>query len=377
MSEEQKQETTELIDAEVVEEATRIAAEAPQGTIARASFGPLSTDSIIHDAVKSKADVEVMRELLAIRREERADIAREAFAQAMVQFRTAVQPIVRTGHRDDTKVKNRQNKFGTVKYDYCELGTTDDQIRPLLSQCQLYPAWKILKNEANWIEIECIVTHALRHSESSGPFGAPPSENTYLSVIQRRKATMTGLKRETLFVALGLVSEDEADDDGAGSGETPPKPGPRSRDVVDPAKQDAWERFAEVAAEKCGKKSLPPEMLRNITKQVCPLAGSTDVEVFTQWLSEHGRITDGIVSEIADPGQDDANQEGVTEGQEGPPAPEVDPDAPVTCKCGATFPYSVLVQGELGYVCPHCSSDEWVVGTANPAQTEQPPQEPQ
>jgi len=69
--------------------------------------------------------------------------------------------------------------------------------------------------------------------------------------------------------------------------------------------------------------------------------------------------------------QADANQqEGVKEGKEAQSA--LPPDAPCECENGHKFPYKVLVQGELGFVCPECGSGEW--RCPMPEQTQEQPQ---
>ncbi len=66
--------------------------------------------------------------------------------------------------------------------------------------------------------------------------------------------------------------------------------------------------------------------------------------------------------------QADAKEDGVTEGTDARPAASgVDPDAAVECENKHTFPYKVLVQGELGKVCPECGAEEWKVLGAEPA----------
>ena len=99
-------------------------------------------------------------------------------------------------------------------------------------------------------------------------------------------------------------------------------PDPDLRAHKDPDVNAAKKRFAEVAAKTVGIDRCAPEFLRNVLKQTQTLTGSTEIGVCADWLSEHGRITDGVVTIMAEDGQADANQEpdGVRDGTEAEPA---------------------------------------------------------
>jgi len=295
----------------------------PGQAIVQQAAGGMSTLSILSDAVNSKADVEVIERLLAARAQEEAREAKKAYAHALVTFRSQCPVIIETGVRDDTKVANRDGKFGTVKYTYPELAATDKQIGSLLAQCKLAPTYRISRNEPNWVEVVCVLTHVLGHSEES-PYGAPPNQpNRGQTAVQARNGTVTTLKRIALFAALGLVSEKDIDLDGD-DGNGGDKPGEPAKDAARNLPQDpeAYERFAEVVKEMIGATKPPTKtFLRNICGQAMGLCGSKDLKVATKWLKEKGTITDGVVTVRTDAGQA-GDEEVATDGTEPEPAHE-------------------------------------------------------
>lgn len=260
-------------DAETIQEAT---------SLARQPVEPGSILSIIQTALINKTDVETMRELLAIRREERADQAAEAFANALVQFRALVGPIIMTGHRDDRKTKKRDGTYGSVHYDYAELTTTVEQIRPALTQCGLTPTWRVVKNERDWVEVECILTHVLRHKESSGPMGSPPDGNGGQSPVQKLAGTITSLQRKTLFMVLGMVTkEDDRDLDGAEQGVEPPKPQSQAAITENETRKQFW----NLCQTKAGVK-FTADQVRAIFAKVQEMSGKTTAADCLAWLKQ-------------------------------------------------------------------------------------------
>ena len=255
--------------------------------VAREPTGQTSIISVIREAILKKADVEVMRELLAVRREERADQAREAFANALVQFRRLVKPIIMTGHRDDSKTKKADGSVGTVKYSYAELTTTIEQIQPALDQCQLTPTWQAVKNDRDWIEIDCVLTHGLGHKERSLPVGSiiPPTGNRGQTPLQVRQGAITTLKRITLFMVLGLTTKEDDDhlkrqEEGNADGK------PKSEELMnpDPDERMAREAFRAVVLKKTGEKELPNRILHSLLAQAQTACGSDDVSTCTEYI---------------------------------------------------------------------------------------------
>lgn len=248
----------------------------------------------------------------AERMQENAD--KRAFAQALVAFKSACPTVAQ-------KSKGHTNK-------YAKLVDLDEQIRPLMQQCQLACTWRILENEKDWIVVECRVTHGPSGYSDSTSFGGPPDRGPGRNELQARASTVSYLERYTLKSLLGIVDKDMEDNDGANGASSPPPPQPRSRQILDTDDDvvAAKRRFRDVCLEKMGKQSVGKTTLLRILAQVQQTVGTDDIAACAEWLSEHGRITDGIVNWEDDPGRAGTNTgaDGATDATEGGPAPAGD-----------------------------------------------------
>jgi hypothetical protein len=304
---------TEVVDANLVEQG-----ETTSLTVHGAD--PTGFLQIIRTAAENKTDPATMRELLNVYKDAQAQRAEEAYAEAIVQFRRMVRPIVMTGHRDDTKTKNRNNEYGTVKYDWAELTTTIEQIQACLDQCQLTPTWRAMKDELNYVSLECIVTHVLKHKESSGPFGSAVGEGRRgQTPVQVRQGVVTSLKRATLFMVLGLTTkEDDRDLENAEQGQEEKKP--QSQDAITDPEAGAKSRFKDLCWVKAGVK-FNNKQLWSILDKVKSASGKMDVAGCVSWLeSEYVLLgKDGTIAVQSD-GQADANEDGATDPTDGEPA---------------------------------------------------------
>jgi len=257
---------------------------------------------------KDNFDVDKLARLMELQEQYAANEARKAYWGAMGLFKASCPTIARHGQSHNCT--------------YAKLVDIDEQIRPLMEQCQLCATWSIVRDEPQWLEVECRIAHTpMGHTERTS-MGGPPDTGPGRNALQARASTVSYLERYTLKALLGLVDKDMPDDDGDGGADAPPPPEPKSKAMVDPDVTAAKKRFAEVAAKTVGIDRCAPEFLRNVLKQTQTLTGSTEIGVCADWLSEHGRITDGVVTIMAEDGQADANQEpdGVRDGTEAEPA---------------------------------------------------------
>lgn len=339
---------TQTVETQVVQEAT---------ALAKVPAEPGSLLAIIKEAAVNKADAETMKELLSVWKDAKADQAREAFANALVQFRKLVKPIIMTGERDDTKTQNSRGEYGTVKYKYAELTTTIEQIQPMLDQCQLTPTWRMVKNDLNWVEIECVVTHMLGHKESSMPFGSPVGEGRRgQTPVQVRTGVITSLKRTTLFMVLGLTTkEDDQHLKSAEQGQEPTQP--KSAALTDKTENAARLEFGREVRQRLGKPDLSNDIVRTIFANVQRVSGCETVAECLQYLRDH--VDDVMVDEnggvttITDDTTAAApsSQTGAPSLQEATPPP-----ASYQCdECGATYAVKPArakcqIKGCLGFV---------------------------
>jgi hypothetical protein len=297
MNDETTVEQIDVVDAKPIEqspEKQNTSLTARQGGMA--GMGDIL--ALIREGIVSKASVDVVKELREIWRDEKRDRAAEAFANALVQFRKLVKPILMTGMRDDRKTMKRDGTYGSVHYPYAELTTTMEQIQPALDQCYLTPTWKTVKNDPGWVEIECIVTHISNHSESSGSLGAPPEGSSGQTAVQKRIGTTTSLRRATLFMVLGLTTtEDDAHLKDQEQGDDEPGPPESQRSITDPERA-IKEQFVITCRQKTGNPKLPNTIVVKIFAAAQEACGSESAKDCLDWIKQ-GRVAIGSDGTLA------------------------------------------------------------------------------
>lgn len=333
---------TPTTDAELMQEAS----------LARQSIPSDSILSVIKEAVLNKSDAETMQLLLNIRREERADQAREAFANALVQFRRMVKPIIMTGKRDDRLTG------GKVHYPYAELTTTVEQIQSILDQCGLTPTWAMVKSEPAYVEVECILTHGLGHKESSLPLGAKPEGPPGQTDVQKRVGTITSLRRATLFMVLGLTTkEDDRHLKDQEQGQEPKTPASQNLMNTDEAEKKARAEFAATVRKKlqlAEGEDLKGGFLRKVLANVQQASGKESVADCAAYLDSDDVLVsaDGTLGFVNDAAFEEVPPDAADRSTAGPstspppdgaiPAPELAPDPPAfkwqCTRCGRQMP---------------------------------------
>lgn len=161
-------------------------------------------------AVKQGADLEKMRMLMDLKREWEADEARRKFNEAFAAFKAEAIVIVKGTTIKDGPLKGKK---------HADLFDVVGAVTPKLSAHGLSIAWKLTKDDKDWMEVTCTLRHAAGHSESVS-MGGGPDTGPGRNAIQARGSTKTYLERYTATAILGLAAQD-ADDDGnkAGSAE--------------------------------------------------------------------------------------------------------------------------------------------------------------
>ena len=161
-------------------------------------------------AVKQGADLEKMRMLMELKREWEADEARRKFNEAFAAFKAEAIVIVKSTLIKDGPLKGKKhaNLFDVVV-----------AVTPKLSAHGLSIAWKLTKDDRDWMEVTCTIRHAAGHSESVS-MGGGPDTGPGRNAIQARGSTKSYLERYTATAILGLAATDE-DDDGNGAGKQP------------------------------------------------------------------------------------------------------------------------------------------------------------
>lgn len=209
----------------------------------RAEIVPQTPMAMLQLAVAKNMTADTIKGFMDLQeRWEKAEALR-AYNAAFAAFKAEAVQIIRGKVYTDGPLKGRR---------YAELHDVVDAVTPSLSKHGLSASWKVTKDEKDWIEVTCRLTHVAGHSETN-PFGGPPDSGGAKNMIQARASTKTYLERYTLIGILGLAATDS---DGR-----PPKEGPEP-DAEGKAKleaaaslaglQEAWKNLTAAQRKTLG-----------------------------------------------------------------------------------------------------------------------------
>lgn len=250
---------------------------------AQRQAGVLATTTpadLLRIAVESNADLDRLERLMEMQDRWEAKAAKKAFDAAFAAFKAEAVTII----------KGRQVTDGPLRgKSYAELHDVVNAVTPALSRHGLSSAWRLTKDDKDWIEVTCYLRHVDGHEESVS-MGGPPDTGGAKNAIQARASTKSYLERYTLKAITGL-SEQADDDDGNGGA-----PQQRQQQGQQQQRQQQetpafypQERFdANKAAwrdmVKAGRKT-PPQMIAFIESRGAPL---TDAQKNTidSWANE-------------------------------------------------------------------------------------------
>lgn len=110
-------------------------------------------------------------------------------------------------------IKGRKVTDGPLRgKEYAELHDVVDAVTPALSRHGLSTAWKLTRDDKDWLEVTCTLKHVGGHSESVS-MGGPPDAGGAKNALQARASTKSYLERYTLKAICG-VAEGGEDTDG-------------------------------------------------------------------------------------------------------------------------------------------------------------------
>lgn len=174
-----------------------------------------SVESFITKGIESNVSVETMERLFALRKEVKAEMAKEAFTQAMSKFQAEC-PII-----EKKKIVYEKNS-DKVRYKFAPLDSIVLQVKEALGRNGLSYSFDEEKTDKS-VKAICMITHILGHSKTSS-FEIPIGEEQYMSDPQKHGARITFAKRYAFLNALGILTGDEDTD----AQETKKAPKPKS-----------------------------------------------------------------------------------------------------------------------------------------------------
>lgn len=176
----------------------------------RGNVATLTTPTdLLRIAIEGGADLDKLERLMALQERWEKTEAEKAYNRAFAAFKAEAVTII----------KNREVTAGPLNgKKYAELFAVVNAITPYLSLHGLSAAWKLTKDEKDWIEVTCTLKHIGGHSETVS-MGGPPDAGGAKNAIQARASTVTYLQRYTIKAITGLSEQDEDNDGGHGAGD--------------------------------------------------------------------------------------------------------------------------------------------------------------
>jgi hypothetical protein len=155
-------------------------------------------------AIEKQLPVETIERLLAMRRELKAEAAREAYFAALSRFQASYPKI--------EKRKAVYNKDGkSVRYWYAPLDDIIDTVRETLQSCGFSYTIKPVQESDSYVTSTVIATHEAGHSEESS-FTIPIDPEAYMNAPQKVASARTFGLRYAFCNVFGIVTGDQDDD---------------------------------------------------------------------------------------------------------------------------------------------------------------------
>lgn len=166
-------------------------------------------NAMLMHALQSGAPIELIRDLMTLKRDHEADEARKAFAAAKAAAFADLPAIIKT-EKADFEIRGG----GRKSYAFEDLGKVLEAVRPVLGKHGLSVSWRSTVSEGGAIVVTCVLEHGLGHREENS-LPAPRDESGNKNYIQSIGSTLSYLQRYTLKIGLGLAAS--RDDDGSAS----------------------------------------------------------------------------------------------------------------------------------------------------------------
>lgn len=170
-------------------------------------FDPTTPMGLIAMAAQRGASVEQMQQLFELKLRMEADEAKKAFHKAFSAFKAEAVRVVKNATVTDGPLKGKK---------YADLFGVVNAVTPVLAKHDFSHSWKLTRDEKDWMEVTCTISHSLGHCESVS-MGAAPDNGPGRNAIQARGSAKSYLERYTLLAATGLAADDTDTDGNAGA----------------------------------------------------------------------------------------------------------------------------------------------------------------
>lgn len=217
--------------------------------------GPPNVEALISKAI-NKNNLDVIERLLNMRRELKAEAAKEAYFRDLARFQKEC-PII----RKSIEVLNKESKGGGTRYRYAPLDELVRLAGPILMKHGF--SWTVKTRQGKgWVKAILEAHHIEGHTEVTD-FTVPIQADAYMTAPQKVAGALTFSSRYAFRNAFGIMTGD-ADDDGRSAGISSPN-GRRERDVT-PSKEKPKE-----APKDLGMNKIPDDAEGQFKKQLAKM----------------------------------------------------------------------------------------------------------
>ncbi len=171
------------------------------------SIENFNIESLIQQAVKNKASITALKEILSMREKLKQEWAKEQFNKDMAQFQAEC-PII-------GKTKGVKTKTGIIAYKYAPIEVLDSETKELRNKYGF--SYKtdqqtFLDNNERQVRAIVTVTHGDGHSEKTEMTVPLGNKTEIMSNSQVTAAAYTFAKRYAFKNAFGIIEADEDDE---------------------------------------------------------------------------------------------------------------------------------------------------------------------
>lgn len=162
---------------------------------------------MIEKVLETGNGIEQLDKLYALQERYEANEAKKAYVAAMNEFKADPPSLY----------KDKTVKAGSATYSHVSLELATHIIGQALVKHGLSHRWETQYGDDGGVEVSCIITHELGHSERS-TLRAPADNSGSKNSVQAIGSTVTYLQRYTLLAITGLAVKGQ-DDDGLATSE--------------------------------------------------------------------------------------------------------------------------------------------------------------
>jgi len=205
------------------------------------SIVSVNPQELISQAIDKNLPIETLERLLVMRRELKAEFARDEYFRAMAVFQKEC-PVIE-------KTKKVYDKYGKLRYRYAPLDKILLQVKDLLQKNGFSYTIKTIQDKDSVTAI-CYAHHELGHTEETS-FQVPIDKEAYMNVAQKVASALTFAKRYSFCDAFGILTGD-VDDDSGYTGEPESKPAQNKTTQNKPVQKKAEVKTGfGAASEEC------------------------------------------------------------------------------------------------------------------------------